>query len=149
MIYIKSGSANVATTGIGSGRQDMDSAIVAIHETTNITNSINVTIGRILNYRSGSAIIATTGSGSEADSAMVAIRTITDYKSRQCHCDHRQATIGITRVDSVNETIDSRQCQYDHWYNNNYQADSAIVAIRENNKRKDRSIATGTTGVDF
>jgi hypothetical protein len=39
------------------------------------TGSVNVTIGRILNYRSGSAIVATTGTGSkrDMDSAIVAI----------------------------------------------------------------------------
>jgi hypothetical protein len=40
-----------------------------------------LTIGT--NYRSGSAIVATTGSGSKADSAMVAIRIINNYKSQE------------------------------------------------------------------
>jgi hypothetical protein len=44
------------------------------HRQSTTTDSVNLTIGRILNYRSGSAKVATTGTGSQqtprADSAM-------------------------------------------------------------------------------
>jgi hypothetical protein len=54
----------------------------SIHERQE-ADSVNVTIGKILNYRSGSANVATTGIGSgheEVDSANVAI----DTNDRQC-----------------------------------------------------------------
>jgi hypothetical protein len=135
-------------------------------------NSVNVTIGNT-KKRSGSAIVATTGSGIKADSAMVAIRTFTDYKSRQCHCDHRQATIGITRADSVKMTSGSRNRI--NWKRSgcwSTRADSAFVAIRDNNNNRNKpeeirllvhrggqqeqqadsaivAIRGNTTGVDF
>jgi hypothetical protein len=109
-----------------------------------------VTIGTI--YKSGSAIVATTGSESKADSAMVAIRIINSYKSRQCHCGHRQPSERYKQqsekslnrneirllvhwggqqeyqvADSVNVTIGNEQ-----------QADSAMVAIRGNTITTDR-----------
>jgi hypothetical protein len=77
MIYIKSGSANVATTGIGSGRKNGQCHCGHPREqqtkrtgywstgTYYEADRVNVTIGT--NYRSGSAIVATT---QEADKMM-------------------------------------------------------------------------------
>jgi hypothetical protein len=70
-VIYRSGSANIATTGTGS-RQDMDSAIVAIHETTN--GELN-SQQRQCDHRQSMRI-------TRADSAIVAIRD--NYKSRQC-----------------------------------------------------------------
>jgi hypothetical protein len=76
LIY-KSGSAIVATTGIGSG-QDMDSAIVAIHETKNSANSVSVTIGNRNNRKVPLWPSVTTGRGTNR--AITAIGLIQSYK---------------------------------------------------------------------
>jgi hypothetical protein len=81
----KSGSANAATTGgIGSG-QDMDSAIVAIHETNNSANSVSVTIGNRINRKVPLWPSVTTGRGTNR--AIIAIGLI-QYKDE----DYRSAT---------------------------------------------------------
>jgi hypothetical protein len=67
--------------------------------------------------------VATTGSGSKADSAIVAIRTMNNYKSGSADT----ATTGSRkRVDSVIVTI------------GNHKVDSANVAIRINNRKSGR-----------
>jgi hypothetical protein len=83
---------------------------------------VNVTIGTI--YKSGSAIVATTGTGS-------------GRKSGQCHCGHPREQQDKRSGYWSKISRSNRQCQYDHRYTNNEQeADSAIVAIRENNKQQ-------------
>jgi hypothetical protein len=111
------------------------------------TDSVNATIGA--NYsRSGSAIVATTQAGSgrgDTDSATVAIRD--NYnKSRQRHGDNREQQRGTSPVDTGTTTQDM-EARVDSVIVtiNNYDMDSANVAIRNNNESP---VDTGTTATD-